>query len=266
MSISRRGFLAVPPLAGLLIPSSAVAQAGGGGGGVAPPAPHDAFPFHERGTVREIVVAAHSNVVRVRELLSNRPALANAGWDWGFGDWETPLAAAAHMGNKEIAGILLAAGARPTLFSAAMLGQLSVVRSYVEASPGIQRVRGAHGITLLQHARAGGAAEVLAYLASIEGANEPYRNEPLDATARASCIGEYAFGPAPDQRLVVTGSNGGGLNLKRAGDSDRALLHQGRLVFHPPGAEAVRIQFAPGSPSSSVTITDGPVVVVARRA
>ena len=101
---------------------------------------------------------------------------------------------------------------------------------------------------------------------SIEGANEAYRNEPLDATARAACIGEYAFGPAADQRLVVTGSNSGGLTLKRAGDTDRALFHQGGLVFHPPGAEAVRIQFAPGSPSSSVTVTDGAVVVVARRA
>jgi hypothetical protein len=263
MSISRRGFLAVPPMVGLLIPSSAVAQ---GGGGSALSAPTEAFPYQDRATVREVVVAAHGNVALVRELLASRPALANAAWDWGFGDWETPLAAAAHMGNKEIAAILLTAGARPTIFSAAMLGQLAVVRSFVAASPDVQRIRGAHGITLLQHARAGGASEVVDYLASLAGANEPYRNEPLDDAARGACVGDYTFGPAPEQRLVVTASNNGGLNLKRAGDADRALLHLGGLIFHPPGAAAVRIQFASGTPASSVTVTDGPIVVVARRA
>jgi len=86
--------------------------------------------------VREMVGVSYGNVARVRALLANRPALANATWDWGFGDWETALGAASHVGHREIAAMLLAAGARPTLFSAAMLGQLDVVKAFVAAHPG----------------------------------------------------------------------------------------------------------------------------------
>jgi hypothetical protein len=50
----------------------------------------------------------------------------------------------------------LAHGARPSIFSAAMLGQLAVVRAFTEAAPGVQGTPGPHGITLLAHARAGG--------------------------------------------------------------------------------------------------------------
>ena len=37
-----------------------------------------------------------------------------------------------------------------------MLGQLDVVKAFIDASPGVQRIHGPHGITLLAHARAGG--------------------------------------------------------------------------------------------------------------
>ena len=111
-----------------------------------------------------MVAVSHGNVARVRELLSNRPAMANATWDWGYGDWETSLGAASHVGNREIAALLLAAGARPTIFSAAMLGQLDVVKAFITAAPGVERTRGPHGITLLAHAKAGGAADVVRYL------------------------------------------------------------------------------------------------------
>ena len=55
-------------------------------------------------------------------------------------------------GRREIAEFLLAHGARPTVFSAAMLGQLDVVKAFVSASPGVQRTLGPHGITLMAHA------------------------------------------------------------------------------------------------------------------
>lgn len=53
--------------------------------------------------VHEFVNEAHGNLGRVRELLEQEPALLNAAWDWGGGDWETGLGAAAHMGKKDIA-------------------------------------------------------------------------------------------------------------------------------------------------------------------
>jgi hypothetical protein len=259
MPLTRRTLLALAPLVPLLVPAEAGSQS-------APAtATSDAFPAHEPETVQEMVTVAHGNVARVRELLSGRPALANAGWDWGFGDWETPLDAASHVGNREIATLLLAVGARPTIFSAAMLGQLEGVRAFVTASPGIQRTRGPHGITLLAHARAGKAADVVAFLESIQDADLAYRNEPLDETARATCIGEYGFGAGATQRLIVSATPRGALQIRREGVGDRSLFHLGGLVFHPAGAEAVRIRFAPGTSSPSVTVEDGTRLMTARR-
>jgi len=58
-------------------------------------------------------------------------------WDWGFGDWESALGAASHVGNREIAEYLIAHGARPSLFSATMLGHLDVVKAFIAAQPGV---------------------------------------------------------------------------------------------------------------------------------
>ncbi len=54
-----------------------------------------------------------------------------------------------------------------------MLGQLAVVRAWVETAPGIQKTPGPHAITLLAHARAGGpdAAPVVAYLQQVGDAD-----------------------------------------------------------------------------------------------
>ena len=259
MPLTRRTFFSLAPLAPLLAPARPSSQ------GAPAAAKSDTFPAHEPETVLEMVTVAHGNVARVRELLSGRPALANAGWDWGFGDWETPLGAASHVGNREIATLLLAAGARPSIFSAAMLGQVEVVRAFVAASPGIQRTRGPHGITLLAHARAGKAADVVAFLESIQDANLAYRNEPLDDAARAACIGEYRFGTGATQRLTVSATPRGSLQIRREGAFDRGLFHLGGLVFHPMGAEAVRIRFTPGTPSPSVTVEDGTQLMTAQR-
>src|SRR5258708_23280902 len=67
----------------------------------------DTFPSQPPELVREMVTVAHFDLKRVKELVEARPALASAGWDWGFGDWETPLGAASHMGNRPIAEYLL---------------------------------------------------------------------------------------------------------------------------------------------------------------
>jgi hypothetical protein len=191
--------------------------------------------------------------------------LANAGWDWGFGDWETPLGAASHVGNREIAALLLDAGARPTIFSAAMLGQLEVVKAFVTATPGIQRVRGPHGIPLLAHAKAGGAAAVVTYLESVPDSNVPYRNEPITDAVRSACAGTYLFGQGSTQEVVVSTTERGALMIRRTGGADRTLFHLGNLTFHPAGADSVRIRFAVGTPAPSLAIEDGPVRMTAHR-
>ena len=62
--------------------------------------------------VQQFVGNAHGDLDRVRELLEEEPGLLHAAWDWGGGDWETALGAAAHMGRKDIALYLLEQGAR----------------------------------------------------------------------------------------------------------------------------------------------------------
>ncbi|BBH22966.1 hypothetical protein Back11_43110 [Paenibacillus baekrokdamisoli] len=116
--------------------------------------------------VQQFVGNAHGDLDRVRELLEAEPGLLHAAWDWGGGDWETALGAAAHMGRKDIALYLLEKGARIDLFAAAMLGKLDLVRAILNENPALKQARGPHGIPLLNHAEAGGAeaAEVLAFL------------------------------------------------------------------------------------------------------
>lgn len=120
--------------------------------------------------VEEFVGNAHGNFTRVKEMLEAAPALVNATWDWGGGDFETALGAAAHMGNKQITHYLLERGARLDIFAAAMLGNLAVVQAALEAYPDSINTPGPHGIPLYVHAEAGGAdaKAVLDYLNSLE--------------------------------------------------------------------------------------------------
>ena len=106
--------------------------------------------------VMEFVNAAHSNFARVKELLQQEPALLDASWDWGGGDWETALGAAAHMGKTEIAAFLMGHGARLDIFSAAMLGRLEIVQAIAAVQPAALTAPGPHGISLMSHAKKGG--------------------------------------------------------------------------------------------------------------
>lgn len=116
--------------------------------------------------VQEFVANSHGNLERVKELLTQEPALINAVWDWGGGDWESGLGAASHVGRRDIAEYLLAHGARLDIFAATMLGELAVVQALVAAFPDIIHVPGPHGIPLIVHAQMGGerAQAVLEYL------------------------------------------------------------------------------------------------------
>ena len=108
------------------------------------------YPSMNDSMVSGIVGASHANIDKVRELVTMRPELACASWDWGFGDWETALGAASHVGRRDIAELLMSHGARPDIFTFTMLGMLKSVQEIIETIPGIQKNRGPHGITLLR--------------------------------------------------------------------------------------------------------------------
>lgn len=120
--------------------------------------------------VNEFVLKSHGDFARVQELLAQHPSLLNATWDWGGGDFESAIGAAAHTGQKEIARFLLAKGARMDLFVAAMLGKLEVVKAVIAAFPEARHAKGAHGIPLIVHAQMGGdeSQAVVDYLESLE--------------------------------------------------------------------------------------------------
>ena len=125
-------------------------------------------PALDASMVQEFVTKAHSDLERVTEMLTAQLALVNACWDWGGGDFETALGAAAHLGRKDIANFLLANGARLDLFAAAMLGKLEIVKAALHALPDAIHIPGPHGIPLIAHAKAGGeeAKPVLKFLES----------------------------------------------------------------------------------------------------
>jgi hypothetical protein len=250
--LSRRRFMGLLPAVAAFPTVGSVARQE-----TAPPS-NDDFPRHDPALAREIVGASHANLARVKELVTVRPTLARAAWDWGFGDWETALGAASHVGSKEIAAVLLSAGAHPTIFSAAMLGQLEAVKAFVGASPGIQKTRGPHGITLLAHARAGESTEVVRYLEALGDADSTYPNEPITDEDVEGLLGTYSYGPGQTQKLVVGRNRRGLVVVKREGDSDRNLFHHGQRVFNPAGAEAVRVRFEPvQGRATTMTIVDG---------
>ena len=257
MRVSRRAFLTLVPPAALATQVSAD-----------PPArpTADTFPTQDPEIVREMVGVSHGNVARVKEILAQHATLANAAWDWGFGDWETALGAASHVGNREIAGLLLDHGARPSIFSAAMLGQIDVVRAFVAAMPGIQRTLGPHGITLLAHARAGGegAKPVHEYLAALGDADAGYSTAFAEDRA-PRYAGTYVYGPDASQRIEVTWERGA-LRLTRVGRAPRNLVEVDPDAFHPVGAPKVRIRFTTeGDRVTSLAVHDPDVVLRAVR-
>ena len=274
-SFSRRGFIAAAPAlwmatashpvtAALLGPD--VAAAARARSAVEDPAVYDEFPAQDPARVRETVAVSHGNFDRVRELVEASPALAKANWDWGFGDWESALGAASHTGNGDIAEFLVEHGARPTLFSATMLGQLDVVQAFVTASPGAQRIPGPHGITLLFHAKQGGerARPVLEYLESLGDADIGPQSRPLSPEDRQRYVGFYAFGSQDEERLEIYERNDR-LWFRRGERTARGLTHLGAHEFHPSGAPAVRIRIAFGNGAPVLTVHDPDVVVRASK-
>lgn len=117
--------------------------------------------------VQEFVIKCHGDLAAAQALLAQEPALLNAAWDWGGGDWETGLGGAAHLGRKDIAEFLLSQGARLDIFAAAMLDRLDIVQAILAAQPQAAKALGPHGIPLIVHAEMGNAQRVLAYLEAL---------------------------------------------------------------------------------------------------
>ncbi len=242
----------------LALGGGANAQPAGSGSSAPPAAGADGFPRQDPKLVEEVVGASHGKFDRVKELVTAYPELAKASWDWGFGDWESPIDAASHVGNCDIALFLLEHGARPTVFSFAMLGRVEVVKAMLTAQPELRKSAGPHGLNLFHHAKVGGdaAAGVRDYLKEIgetESIATSIPKETIDAIT-----GRYeTAGPDPARFEILT--NKLGLAVQGAGGVPRnlSLLPDGSL--HPAGAKSVRFSFevVDGRAKSSSVVMGG---------
>lgn len=126
-------------------------------------------PQLDKKLVQEFVGKSHGDGDRVKELLDEHPTLLNAAHDWKYGDFETGLGAASHMGNKELVKYFLDKGAQANIFTAALFGRMEIIRPLLDFSPATAHAKGPHGLTLLHHALKGGdeALEVKEYLTSL---------------------------------------------------------------------------------------------------
>jgi hypothetical protein len=166
MAVSRRQIIQSGALmaAATAVGSRVLAQ----GQQAQPPSPSTTIP--DRGPrldaemVREFVIAGHAKLDRTGELLDQQPALINATWDWGRGDWETALGGASHMGSKPVAEFLLSRGARMDIFCATMMGKIEIVKAFLADDPKVVDLKGPHGISLLRHAKAGGQEAIVEML------------------------------------------------------------------------------------------------------
>jgi hypothetical protein len=155
----------------------AVAASGSAGLGQAPSDPSVAAPTTRPAKpppldyqlVRTFVGAGHGDLDKTRSMLEQQPGLLNSTWDWGGGDFESAIGGAGHMGRRDIAQFLIDRGARFDLFVAAMMGRIDIVRAMIDAFPAARKSLGPHGISLMAHARKGGAeaVEVVKYLESL---------------------------------------------------------------------------------------------------
>jgi len=273
-TMTRRDLISTTPVvlaSGILTGLPSAAAHAGQPADASKPALWPGFPRQDARLVAEVVGQSHRNEARIRELVKAQPALVNAWWDWGFGDWESPLGAASHVGQRGIAEFLLEHGARIDIFAAAMLGHTAVVKAFVAARPGVQRTLGPHGITLLAHAKAGGkqAADTVAYLVDLGDADVGHKVAPLPEDRKEAFLGQYAS-EETDLRLECgVNSNGRLVMVIRQANVDLAsqLIHYvGDDEFFPSGVPGVRFRFAVESgKAKSVSVRGIDPILTARR-
>ena len=234
---------------------------------------HAGYPAIGPDVVSEVVGVSHFDLRRLKELVDPRPELAKATWDWGFGDWESAIGAASHVGRRDIIEYLISKGAQPTLFTFAVLGQSEVVQAMLRLSPQMQQLRGPHGISLMRHAQIGlqsdGADQnnsqaLIDYLTKLELPEETYLD--MSDEEKQKYIGDYKYGPAQQDALTIQLNMRKLLSLGRIGEFGGALYKTAEKQFTYNGAPSDNITFQHnGDNIESLTITGPGWTLTARK-
>lgn len=213
------------------------------------------FPNIDPQIIAEVVGKSHFDLDRVKELVEKRPELSKSVWEWRFGDFESAIGAASHVGRRDIALYLISKGARPTLFTFAMLGHFHAVKSAIEALPGIQEVTGPHGISLLDHAYAGERMkdsmstteiekleQTIDYLTKLGNASGG-KYMDVSAEEQKKYLGKYKYGDGEKEGFTIDINMRKLLSLGPIGEFGGALYKIGNNKFIYNGAPSVEISF-----------------------
>lgn len=188
------------------------------------------YPAINDEVVGDFVRSAHFDLDKIKKMVEARPDLARATWDWGFGDWETAIGAASHVGRRDIVEVLIAHGARPDIFTYAMLGANRIVQAMIETTTGVHRIAGPHGISLLQHVKNGlrgdglsekqkaGSAALIDFLEGLED-NDPENNYlELSESDLEKYKGTYKYGAGDNDGFLVEKNRRNKLSLIKLGE------------------------------------------------
>lgn len=217
------------------------------------------YPSIDDAIVAEVVGASHFNFERVKELVTQRPELARATWDWAFGDWETALGAASHVGRRDIAKFLMDQGARPDIFTFAMFGRYEVVKAMLEVTPHLEKTVGPHGISLLNHAKAGlrtdygivlssteleESKELISFLEQMGTADPTVPNLEMTLEEKKKYLGDYRYGEGANDGFSVKLNMRNHLSLGKLGNSGGALFQKSPNTFTYNGISSVEVKFS----------------------
>jgi hypothetical protein len=213
------------------------------------------YPSIDDEVVSDVVGSSHFNLDHVKELVNHRPELARANWDWSFGDWESALGAASHVGRRDIADLLISKGARPNIFTFAMFGNYEVVKSMIVAIPILKSTNGPHGISLLQHAKAGlrskdlsgeqksNSLKLIDYLEALnENISQPEYNN-LTEVEKEKYLGDYRYGEGEKDGFSIKLNMRKMLSLGKLGKFGGGLDQKAPNVFYYNGITSVEIKF-----------------------
>jgi hypothetical protein len=218
---------------------------------------YDRYPAIDEELTYNVVSASHFDFEKVKELVTKRPELAKASWDWGFGDFETALGACSHTGRRDIAEFLISYGARPDIFTFAMLGMLESVKEIMKTFPGIQTIKGPHGITLWKHVQTrlahkditkgdkANVQKVADYLEKLGNANILAESIEMTENDKKIFLGDYKFGEAENDIFTIENSKSmpNYIRIVRKGMPGNMLLKTDENTFSPTGAPSVKIKF-----------------------
>lgn len=217
--------------------------------------PYPAYPSLDPELVNEVVGKSHFDLEAVKKLVEDRPELARATWEWRFGDFESAIGAASHVGRRDIMQYLLSKGASPSIFTFAALGAFDIVKGMIEFTPGIQTSLGPHGISLLSHAKVGlrmedsmtkneidGCKKLIGYLEELGDADGPQYLE-ISEDEKNKYLGDYMYGEGKEDGFSIQLNMRKQPSLGAIGEFGGALYKIAENKFTYNGAPSVIVTF-----------------------